>query len=149
MTLYSASDHLKPTTEPPDQWALGLQLTNDPRAPGIARSTLKAAMVNFGLGSDVTQTALLLASELVTNGVKHSDGPVFIRATARKGDLRVSVWDSDPELPEPLTVGTEEPFGRGLLLVELLSRAWGRYSFGSESRGGAAPGKVVWFELGS
>ncbi|MBW1602794.1 ATP-binding protein [Streptomyces sp. JJ66] len=136
-----------PLTQSPDQWSFGLQLTNNHRAPGIARRTLHAAMGTYGVEHDVTHTALLLASELVTNGVKHSDGPVYIRASVRRKELRVSVWDNDSELPDPLTVTTDDCFGRGLFIVEQLARNWGRYALGSSAWGGDDHGKVVWFVL--
>ncbi|UGY93377.1 ATP-binding protein [Streptomyces gobiensis] len=137
----------QPSSDPPDEWECSLQLTNNPRAPGIARTTLRAAMTGYGLTVEVTDTAELLACELVTNAVKHSDGPVFIRARARDGVLRVSVWDNHPELPDPLLYSTHGTFGRGLYLIDRLSRKWGRYPLGHTDYHGTAEGKVVWFEL--
>lgn len=128
--------------EPPDEWECSLQLTNDPRAPGIARATVRTAMRHFGLGSDASETAELLASELVTNAVKHAESPVYVRASTRDGVLRISVWDNHPELPEPLQLDAQDTFGRGLALVQHLATRWGRYPL--SYTGG---GKVVWFEI--
>ncbi|MEV6792397.1 ATP-binding protein [Streptomyces sp. NPDC051320] len=124
----------------PDRWECSLQLTNDPRAPRLARRTVRWAILDFSLGSELADIAELLTSELVANAVQHSDGPVFVRLGARNRTLRVCVWDNHPELPDPLPGGIEDTFGRGLLLVEQLATTWGRYPLASD-------GKVVWFEL--
>lgn len=132
---------------PPGEWECGLQLTNDPRAPRIARVTVRTAMLGYGLAQSVAETAELLTGELVGNAVQHAESAVYVRARAREGMLRVSVWDNHPELPEPLPLSTSDAFGRGLFLVQYLSRAWGRYSLGPTTHCGTAEGKVVWFEL--
>lgn len=104
-------------------------------------------MRDYGLAQQVTDTAELLTSELVGNAVFHADSAVYVRARAREGVLRVSVWDNHPELPEPLAVTSSDTFGRGLFLVRHLSRSWGRYPLGPTAHYGTAEGKVVWFEL--
>lgn len=104
-------------------------------------------MRDYGLAQQVTDTAELLTSELVGNAVLHADSAVYVRARAREGVLRVSVWDNHPELPEPLAVTSSDTFGRGLFLVRHLSRSWGRYPLGPTAHCGTAEGKVVWFEL--
>ncbi|WP_406113824.1 ATP-binding protein [Streptomyces sp. NBC_01014] len=129
-----------PFAPAPEKWECSLQLTNDPRAPRVARRTVRGAILDFALDAELADTAELLTSELVTNAVQHSDGPVLVQLGARRGVVRVCVWDNHPELPDPLPETTEDPFGRGLLLVERLADGWGRYPL-------AADGKVVWFEL--
>lgn len=44
----------------------------------------------------------LFASELFSNSVKHSDGPVTVRLRSRGTAVRVGVMDNHPELPDPL-----------------------------------------------
>lgn len=134
--MHSAS----PLAPAPDRWECSLQLTNDPRAPRLVRRTVRGALLDFALGIELADTAELLTSELVANAVQHSDGPVLVRLGARKGTVRVCVWDNHPELPDPLPGGMDDTFGRGLFLVEQLSVTWGRYPLATE-------GKVVWFEL--
>lgn len=135
--------------DPPDLWECGLQVTNHPRAVRVARCTVRTALLAFGLPQQAAETAELLTSELVTNAVKYADGPVYVRARAREGIVRVSVWDDHPELPEPLPLSTTESFGRGLFLVHCLSRSWGQYPLQPAPAAGdaAAGGKISWFEL--
>ncbi|MFJ4982069.1 ATP-binding protein [Streptomyces coeruleorubidus] len=42
----------------------------------------------------------VVVSELVTNAVKYAPGPVMLGLQINQGAVRVSVWDSDPVLPD-------------------------------------------------
>lgn len=129
------------------RWECGLELTNDPRAVGIARRTLRTAAEGYGLGRETAETVELLTSELVSNAVEHTGSAVYVQARSGAGVLRVSVWDGKPELPAPRAVTAQDAHGRGLRLVERLSRAWGCYRLGGSAPWETAVGKVVWFEL--
>ncbi|WP_327431325.1 ATP-binding protein [Streptomyces sp. NBC_01236] len=134
-----------PPPVPPGAWACHLHLTNDPRAPRIARHTVRLALLAYACTPELTDTAELLTSELVSNAVKHSDGPVSVRLRTRGGVVRVGVMDNHPELPDPLPRTPDEDFGRGLFLVDALADTWGRYPLLAHPR--TAGWKVVWFEL--
>ncbi|MEV8569408.1 ATP-binding protein [Streptomyces sp. NPDC051322] len=128
------------TVTPP--WAYALQLPHDPHAPGIARKTLRAVLHSHGL-TRLTDTAELLASELVTNAYQHSRGPYGLRVRPIGPDrLRLAVWDSDPAIPVPFgppPTSEDAEYGRGLQLVRLCAASWGAYVLGSG-------GKVLWAE---
>src|SRR5207249_791784 len=66
------------TVSPQEPWAYTLQLPHDPRAPRIARTTLRAILASHDL-AHITDMAELLACELVTNAYLHSDGPSSMR----------------------------------------------------------------------
>ncbi|MFK4186385.1 ATP-binding protein [Streptomyces sparsogenes] len=91
--------------------------------------------------------AELLASELVTNALVHTDGGAHITATLGagprapvRGRLRVEVRDLASRHPTPrVQVSEEGTSGRGLMLVHSLADAWGVRAHGV--------GKAVWFEL--
>ncbi|MFC9914170.1 SpoIIE family protein phosphatase [Streptomyces sp. NPDC127197] len=83
---------------------------------------------------------LLVVSELVTNALVHTGGPVHVDLILRGDRLRVSVNDASPRAPaKPVIVDWESTGGRGLLLVEAMSE-----SFGSVP---VAGGKQVWSEI--
>ncbi|MDO0917169.1 SpoIIE family protein phosphatase [Streptomyces sp. DT2A-34] len=89
---------------------------------------------------EATDPVLLVVSELVTNALVHTQGPVSVDLTLRAGRVRVSVSDSSPRAPaKPVIVDWESTGGRGLLLVEAMSE-----SFGSVP---VAGGKQVWSEI--
>jgi hypothetical protein len=59
--------------------------------------------------------------------------------------VRVSVWDSSPEIPSGFRDGTVAPdtavSGRGLHLVRACADDWGAYSLSTAHRG-----KLLWAE---
>lgn len=133
-----------PTVTPP--WTYSLQLPQDPRAPGIARHTLRAVLNAHSLAR-LAETAELLASELVTNALRHTDGPYGLRLGAvGQGRVRLGVWDTHPDLPVPFEglPRRPEPYaegGRGLCLVAHCADAWGATAL-------PQGGKLLWVELG-
>ncbi|WRZ92047.1 hypothetical protein OHB54_25070 [Streptomyces sp. NBC_01007] len=77
------------TVSPP--WSRTLQLPHDQRAPGIARVTLRAVPAAHQL-SELTPTAELSASGLLTSAHLHAPGPCALRVLpAEPGRLRVAV----------------------------------------------------------
>ncbi|MFF4258836.1 SpoIIE family protein phosphatase [Streptomyces sp. NPDC001663] len=89
---------------------------------------------------DVADAVLLVVSELVTNALVYTQGPVRLDLMLRGDRLRVGVSDASPRAPaKPVIVDWESTGGRGLLLVEAMSE-----SFGSTP---VAGGKQVWSEI--
>lgn len=86
------------------------------------------------------QDILLLTSELAINAADHARSLMEVSVHYSAGaKVRVEVRDEGPGIPVMHQPATFEESGRGLALVDLLSRTWGVAS--------APPGKVVWFEL--
>ncbi|MFF8974216.1 SpoIIE family protein phosphatase [Streptomyces sp. NPDC014995] len=89
---------------------------------------------------DTADAVLLVVSELVTNALVHTQGPVRIDLMLRGDRVRVCVSDSSPRAPaKPVIVDWESTGGRGLLLVEAMSDAFGSVP--------VAGGKQVWSEI--
>lgn len=110
-----------------------------PEAVGHARRftarTLQAWDVSEG-----TDAALLVVSELVTNALVHTRGEVRLDITLAGDRLRVAVSDSSPRTPVKAASGDwEATGGRGILLVEAVSEAWGSVPLSG--------GKQVWGEI--
>ena len=116
-----------------------LQLPLDPRAAAQARRFLREAICPVHAAS-VLDSAELLVSELVTNGVRYAAPPITLRvACDGSSGLQVSVSDGGAELPAPRQALEEAESGRGMTLVDYISDDWG-----------VAPhedGKTVWFTL--
>ncbi|MEU9189583.1 ATP-binding protein [Streptomyces sp. NPDC048484] len=123
-----------------------LTLPRDPRAPGIARVTLRTVLAAHDLAR-LTPTAELVAAELLANAHLHTGGPYALRLRAvDAGRVRIGVWDSDPTVPK----GFDEPgvvppdmaeSGRGLHLVQACADTWGAYA-----PSGGRGGKLLWAE---
>lgn len=82
---------------------------------------------------------MLLTSELVTNALLHARSAAELAVRLVDGRLRVAVSDATATVPVRKRYGKDAATGRGLLLIETMSSAWG-----TEPVDG---GKVVWFEL--
>ncbi|MGW1183277.1 ATP-binding protein [Streptomyces drozdowiczii] len=122
-----------------------------PAVPGAVRTARHAvhdALRDWGLDSAVGDEAVLLVSELVTNSMRYTPGPIGVRllrphpngdgSSARPG-LLVEVSDPVPDAPTERAAGPDDESGRGLQLVACAARRWG-------TRRGKS-GKTVWFEL--
>jgi anti-sigma regulatory factor (Ser/Thr protein kinase) len=116
-------------------------LPDGPEGASFARRAMARAAELWRLDREMTETALLLVSELATNAIRHGTPPVRLSLRLDANRLRVEVTDSSPALPR---LGTPEPDhtgGRGLQIVQQLAARWGAQT--SRSR----LGKTVWFEL--
>ncbi|MFE9445502.1 SpoIIE family protein phosphatase [Streptomyces sp. NPDC006602] len=116
-------------------------------APGDSEALTEARhMIRTAVGAwgarGLSDEIELVADELITNALMHTEGSaiVTLRVLTRSDRrLRVEVEDSSSALPRRREAGESGVSGRGLLLVDLLTDAWG-----VEARGG---GKVVWCEF--
>jgi CheY-like chemotaxis protein len=114
-------------------------LPNDITSAARARAFVEEHCSSWGLDA-VVDDALLIVSELVTNAVVHAESEAELRLVAGTGILRVEVADQGGHAPDPQLAGDDDEHGRGLLLVTVLSAAWG-----TEARPDG--GKVVWADL--
>jgi anti-sigma regulatory factor (Ser/Thr protein kinase) len=118
-----------------------IALNPHPTGAVAARQFVVGALQRAGR-QDLTDTAALLSSELVTNVVLHARSDMIVEVDLDDTRLRVSVIDSsdEPARRRETTTLLEE-HGRGLQIVDALATSWGV---------NAGPrGKAVWFELGS
>ncbi|MET7480943.1 ATP-binding protein [Streptomyces sp. NPDC005648] len=135
------------TVTPP--WAYTLHLPRDPHAPGVGRATLRTVLAAHGL-AELTATAELLASELLTNAHLHTEGPYCLRLRPMEsGRLRVAVWDTDPRVPPGFAGSTHLPpgeseGGRGLHLVRACADSVGVSVL--REWGASKGGKLLWAE---
>ncbi|MFD7921319.1 ATP-binding protein [Streptomyces sp. NPDC059740] len=129
-----------------------MRFTSTPRGARLARRLAAHRLDTWGLpyGAGRHEDIVLVLGELATNAVRHGhvtgrDFHLFLHANAPTRTIRIEVTDTRTEctppeaggLPRP---GSENPRGRGLLLVEALATRWGWH----HRRGG--PGKTVWAE---
>jgi serine phosphatase RsbU (regulator of sigma subunit)/anti-sigma regulatory factor (Ser/Thr protein kinase) len=114
---------------------------HDPAALRSARQMIRAAVGAWG-ARERSDDIELVADELITNALMHTEGGAVVTARVISGAerrLRVEVEDHSSILPRRQDLGEAGLSGRGLLLVDNLADGWG-----VESRGG---GKSVWCEF--
>ncbi|MFD5459109.1 ATP-binding protein, partial [Streptomyces olivaceus] len=132
LVRYDGMD-LRPLRESWSVWRL-------PEAVRHARRFARRTLRSWDVPDDTTDGVLLIVSELVTNALVHTDGQVRLDLALIGGRLRVAVADASPRTPaKPTSIGWEATGGRGILLVEAMSAAWGTLPVGG--------GKQVWSEI--
>lgn len=126
-----------------EPWEYTLHIPHDSRAVPIGRRTLRLILTAYGL-PHLSDAAELLATELISNAVRHTKGPAALRLRWADGILRIGVWDADPTPPAPpqhTTTDAEE--GRGLALIRTCADDWGWHPLSTIGD----TGKYVWCEL--
>ncbi|MEV8315589.1 SpoIIE family protein phosphatase [Streptomyces sp. NPDC059900] len=151
-TTFRAS--AQPGHQPGPPAVVCTSLPGNPLAPAAARRFVRAALADWrelsvpaaaGVTDRVTDDAVLLVSELVTNAVVHAGTTVELLCRLDEAGLGentdslvIEVSDHHPARavrsePTPQPPGTPE-YGRGLQLVAALSESWGiTYRTGTKS----------------
>ncbi|MEU1623473.1 PAS domain S-box protein [Streptomyces sp. NPDC005722] len=118
--------------------ATSMEVTAVPSAVAEGRGFVRETLAQWGCAG-VADAACLLASEVLTNAVRHAQGPLRLRLHRTEREITVEVTDHSTHIPQrrPAELGDES--GRGLLLVEALAAGWGTRP--------SSDGKTVWFTL--
>ncbi len=82
---------------------------------------------------------MLVMSELVTNAVNAGCSEVDVTIEVHRDRVRISTRDDASGEPIPVTAGPRDEHGRGLVIVEHVSQAWGVLP--------EAEGKLIWADL--
>jgi anti-sigma regulatory factor (Ser/Thr protein kinase) len=109
-----------------------VRLPASPEAAAVARRRVRDTIESRGapVDPDAVDTAVLVASELVTNAVQAKPSETVTLCLAfRPGRLRITVHDNSPE---PVGVREARPGelpedGRGLLIVAAVASGWDWY----------------------
>ncbi|MER8186041.1 SpoIIE family protein phosphatase [Kitasatospora sp. NPDC094015] len=112
-------------------------LPNAPEAAAGARRLAGGQLERWGL-AELTDGAQLIVSELVTNAVRYSDGPIELRLL-RDRALICEVGDDSTTAPRLRRADDTDEGGRGLYITAHLTERWG---VRPERRG-----KTIWAEL--
>ncbi|MFF3213009.1 ATP-binding protein [Streptomyces sp. NPDC002886] len=117
-----------------------LALTGVRGAVAKSREFTREALRDWGWdGTETSEDALLLVSELLTNASLHADGCHELVLTAGE-NLRIEVYDGTTTLPSRNPAPQRGiPGGHGLHIVERLSDRWGAQAH--------EHGKAVWAEI--
>ncbi|MEV6162824.1 ATP-binding protein [Streptomyces sp. NPDC052052] len=114
-----------------------------PESVAGARRLAKARLDEWRLDGDTLDAAALIVSELVTNAVVHTASARVVCELRRLGRrLCIAVQDQGHQPGGPQLCRTaDDEHGRGLLLVDAMSSAWGSRDAVDGS------GRIVWAEL--
>ncbi|MER5472033.1 SpoIIE family protein phosphatase [Streptomyces sp. NPDC002935] len=113
-------------------------LPNHPTAVAEARGRAERALAAWGLEQHAF-TVTLVISELVTNAVRYSEGPIEVRLILEGPVIVCEVTDDSSTAPHLRHAEEVDEGGRGLYLTWQVSRRWGTRP--------EARGKTIWAEV--
>jgi anti-sigma regulatory factor (Ser/Thr protein kinase) len=122
-------------------WSHQVLLAANPLSAGMARDFVcqhLAAHHEVGLVDDVR----LVVSELATNAVAHARTPFVVTVSMTGALVLVVIEDASSSVPVRGLPDPTDMTGRGLMIVELLSRDWGMHT-------DAVGSKSVWASFAS
>lgn len=101
-------------------------LAAEPRSVSIARRLLAQLLDARGVRSEQKSNALLVASELVANAIRHGSRPgdeIAVEFAVQPRCVRIRVRDPVRSASAPIALSADErrPSGRGLQIVEQLA----------------------------
>ncbi|MGI8666098.1 MAG: ATP-binding protein [Jatrophihabitans sp.] len=107
-----------------------LWVKHAPASAAVARKSVQAAFHRAGLSSDDAFDAALITSELVGNAVRHAaalpSGHLAIEWSLEPEGYLISVTDGGSQQPVTRRIAQARDInGRGLMIVDALSRSWG------------------------
>jgi two-component sensor histidine kinase len=105
-------------------------LPHAPSSVGVARRRLGADLRAHGVPEAVVGDAILVVSELLSNAIKYArplhGARVRVSWAVHEETLEVAIADGGgPTRPHQIKHSVSAPGGRGLDIVERLSRGWG------------------------
>lgn len=104
-------------------------LRHEPASAAEMRRELGTDLDQHGIGAEVIDSALLVASELVGNAVRHGsctdDAPLGVSWDVLPCEIVISVSDANPGLPVVKHPQPTETHGRGMAIVAGLALRWG------------------------
>ena len=111
-------------------------IPSDPAAVADTRSAVTAQLRRWGL-DELAFTSELIISELVTNAIRYTTGPIHLRLVLDRV-LICEVSDTSTTTPHLRHAADTDEGGRGLFLIARLASRWGtRFT---------PTGKIIWTE---
>ena len=123
------------------RWVMQWETRPPVDAVPFARDQLARVLTDWGLETEAGEPALLVATELLTNAMEHGRAPIRLTVALAAECVRVEVHDAAADPPQQQPHDLWAPRGRGLQLVDGLSRRWGWSP--------DAAGKTVWADVTS
>jgi two-component sensor histidine kinase len=117
---------------------VAIELLPRASAPGEARAFVRDHW-SAQAGPEVLDIVGLCVSELVTNAIDHAAPPYLLRLSDGGHTLRIELEDATVDPPIVRSQHPLQARGRGMFLIETLSRAWGVLP--------CERGKTVWAEF--
>jgi len=117
-------------------WAQHIELPAQTASASRARGFVGQHLIEHDL-PHLADDLQLVVTELATNALKHARTPFTVTLEAFAHIVLLGVRDGSPHTPVVRAGGPRDTSGRGITIVDLLSRDWGVTAH-------AEGGKTVW-----
>jgi len=117
-----------------EEIALGTESTT----AALARRFVTTILTTWG-AADLIDRAILIATELVTNAVRHTGAPSRLTLQQSGARVTIAVADQDHRTPHRMDPALDDERHRGMFLVDTYAQRWGTRP--------TPTGKIVWAEL--
>ena len=117
-----------------------LPLPPHPIASRQAHKVLEWALLGWRVRGTPADDSHIVLGELVTNALTHSTDVFALALDLHENQILIEVWDCTDATPEVIRSDDLAVNGRGMFLVDALSKEWG---VRPEERGG----KTVWARI--
>lgn len=105
-------------------WAHGITLAPELQSVATARRFVRVHLTGHDL-SALVDDVTLVASELATNALRHAGTAFTVTITAFADDVVLAVEDGSLSMPVLVEAGVDDVVGRGMAIVDVVSRDWG------------------------
>ena len=105
-------------------WAHGITLAPERQSVATARRFVRVHLTGHDLPALVDDVTLV-ASELATNALRHAGTAFTVTITAFADDVVLAVEDGSLSMPVLVEAGVDDVVGRGMAIVDVVSRDWG------------------------
>jgi hypothetical protein len=105
-------------------WSHQILLEAEPESAPRARDFVCGHLTDHHL-SFLLDDMRLVVSELATNAVAHARTPFTVTLSMADQSVRVVIQDGSTSRPVRVAVDVMSLTGRGLMIVDILSREWG------------------------
>lgn len=128
----------------PGLWHGEIGLAGDPTSAREARAFVRMA-IEGQVTVETLQDVLLVASEMVSNVIRHARTPLTLSLELHDAHIRLAVTDGEPPVrpadhtPADREATAESESGRGMGIIDAVSRGWGI--------GDTPIGKSIWAEI--
>jgi anti-sigma regulatory factor (Ser/Thr protein kinase) len=122
----------------PESWRGEIGLAGDPTSAREARAFVRMALEKR-VSPESLQDLLLLASEMVSNVIRHARTPLTLSVETHRTFVRLTVTDGALPFEASAPPTDEAESGRGIGIIASVSRKWGI--------GDTPIGKSIWAEV--
>lgn len=121
--MLQMNNHARPFSKSTNAQHASMILSADASSVAEGRRFVRNQLSEWGLGA-IRDAVVLVASELITNVLLHTDSTPTVYLTSDGNHLRLGIADGSSYIPRLRSYANESTTGRGMVLVESMTTSW-------------------------